>query len=154
MFCFLRKWLAPMFCWFPHVAFVWVGVGPPASRQGLATHSVSPPLGSRKTPTQRRPRPVDPVGAEVLRLEKRPRARSGRGTNLFSIPTPSRPPRFTLASPGGPNPRSNHDPLRLDWSYGLEKNRPSAALRSQSLVEAGRRSHRETEYFRGHSTFG
>jgi hypothetical protein len=35
---------------FPHVAVGWVGVGPPASRQGLATHSVSPPPGSRKTP--------------------------------------------------------------------------------------------------------
>ena len=82
-------------------------------------------LRLEKCPTQRRPRPVDPVGAEALRLEKCPRARSGRGTNLYSKPIPQRPQRFTLASPGGPYPRANSIGLLADLSEAKSALRPS-----------------------------
>ncbi len=81
-----------------------------------------------QTPRTDRPLRVHPVGAQVCKLERTPRVRSGRGTDLFNKPTLTETATFTPISPhdvaASPNPA--HEPPPTGSSRG------SASLKART----------------------
>ncbi len=99
--------------------------GKPNSNETAMAHADRPARFVPKiNPIERRPRPVDPVGARALRLERRPTRVAVEGHACLTNKPSPRPQRLTLTSRAVLNPRSNPIGLLADLSEAKPVLRP------------------------------